>query len=139
MVRRSDGAAFGGWLFKCNPQRRDFAALLSEVTGVTAWCVAPTYRRDLIGAHQPALLWVSGSGRAGPHPGLWAVGETTGPVEAAQSTVDLRLRLLDDPLPRGVVAQVAGLQDLEVLRIPAGSNPSWVTDAELEVLTPLLG
>ena len=70
--------------------------------------------------------------------GLWAVGRTAGPVEGPQATVDLRLQLLDDPVPRDIVAQVAGLESLEVLRIPAGSNPSWVTDAEFAALAPLL-
>lgn len=129
----------GAWLFKCNPHRRDFAALLATVNGVTTWCVARTYRRELMGPGQPALLWVSGSGRAAPGPGLWAVGRTVGPVEGPQSTVDLRLRLLDEPVPRDIVAQVAGLEGLEVLRIPAGSNPSWVTEAEFAALAPLLG
>ena len=138
MVRRSDGAAFGAWLFKCNPRRRDFAELLRTLDGVSAWCVARTYRRDLIGPDQPALLWVSGSHRTGPTAGLWAVGETVGVPEGPQASVELQLQLLDDPVPRGIVAQVAGLEGLEVLRIPAGSNPAWVTDAEFAALAPLL-
>lgn len=138
LARRSDGAAFGAWLFKCNPHRRDFDALLPTLNRGTAWCVARTYRRELIGPNQPALLWVSGSDRTGPRPGLWAVGRTAGPVEGPQATVDLRLRLLDEPVARDIVAQVAGLESLEVLRIPAGSNPSWVTEAEFAALAPLL-
>ena len=139
LVRQSDGAAFGAWLFKCNPRRRDFAALLPTVDGITTWCVARTYRRGLIQPDQPALLWVSGSDRAEPRPGLWATGHTVGSVASAPSTVDLRLQLLDDPVPRGIVTQVAGLEGLEVLRVPAGSNPSWVTAAEFAALAPLLG
>ena len=139
LVRQSDGAAFGAWLFTCNPRRRDFAAFLPTVNGVTTWCVARTYRSGLIRPDQPALLWVSGSDRAEPRPGLWATGRTAGSVDSAQSTVELRLELLDDPVPRDIVAQVAGLEGLEVLRVPAGSNPSWVTAAEFTALAPLLG
>ena len=139
LVRKSDGAAFGAWLFTCNPRLRNFAAFLPTVNGVTTWCVARTYRSRLIHPDQPALLWVSGSDRAEPRPGLWAVGRTAGSVEGAESTVELRLRLLDDPVPRGIVAQVAGLEGLEVLRVPAGSNPSWVTAAEFAALARLLG
>ena len=141
LVRQSDGSAFGAWLFTCNPRRRDFAALLPTVGGVTTWCVARTYRRRLIRPDQPALLWVSGSNRAEPQPGLWAAGRTVGSVQAgdAQATVDLRLRLLDEPVPRGVLTHVAGLEGLEVLRVPAGSNPSWVTATEFAALGPLLG
>lgn len=139
LLRRSDGAPFGAWLFKCDPRRRDFDRFRREVDGLTRWCVTRTYRSDLIAAAQPVLLWVSGSGRTGPRPGLWATGHTVGPVEDPESTVALRLRLLDDPLDRGTLAQVAGLEQLEVLRVPAGSNPSWVTEAEFRALAPLLG
>lgn len=151
--RQSDGADFGAWLFKCNPRRRDFQRFLSDADGMTEWCIARSYRATLIRPGQPVMLWVSGSDARGPTPGIWAVGQTLSDAaghrdtsggdssEAPQSEirVQLSLRLLDEPLTRAVVRHVAALERLEVLRIPAGSNPSWVTGSELAALLALVG
>jgi hypothetical protein len=151
--RQSDGADFGAWLFKCNSRRRDFQRFLSEADGMTEWCAARNYRATLIRPGQPVMLWVSGSDARGPMPGIWAVGQTTsdtlagdGDPSGANSSaarhgdirVQLSLRLLDEPVPRAVLRHVAALERLEVLRIPAGSNPSWVTDFEFAALLALV-
>jgi hypothetical protein len=146
--RRSDGAPFGAWLFKCSPGLRDFDRFLAEPAQQSEWCVTRTYRSDLMEAHQPALLWVSGNDRGHPVPGIWGVGELAGPTTAKQAQrpaadrgplrVDLTFRLLADPLPRTVLRQVPLLEQLEVLRIPAGSNPSWVTPTELAAVVALI-
>jgi hypothetical protein len=100
------------------------------------------------------MLWVSGSDARGPMPGIWAVGQTSGDGSAGEADqsagnrsdarhgdlrVQLRLRLLDEPVPRAVLRHIAALERLEVLRIPAGSNPSWVTSSEFAALLPLIG
>ena len=151
--RQSDGADFGAWLFKCNPRRRDFQRFLSESDGMTEWCVARSYRATLIRPGQPVMLWVSGSDARGPAPGIWAVGQTLSDASAGgadppgasssvarhvDTRVQLSLRLLDEPVPRAVLRHVAALERLEVLRIPAGSNPSWVTGSEFAALLALL-
>lgn len=151
--RQSDGADFGAWLFKCNPRRRDFQRFLSESHGMTEWCVARNYRATLIRPGQPVMLWVSGSDARGPMPGIWAVGQTISDASAcdadpcgANSSVarhgDIRvhisLHLLDEPVPRADLRHVAALERLEVLRIPAGSNPSWVTGSEFAALLALV-
>jgi hypothetical protein len=147
--RQSDGADFGAWLFKCNPRRRDFQRSLSESDGSTEWCVAGSYRATLIRPGQPVILWVSGSDARGPTPGIWAVGQTISDAAAddadpsganswrarhLDTRVQLSLRLLAEPVPRAVLRHHAALERLEVLRIPAGSNPSWVTGSEFAAL-----
>jgi hypothetical protein len=151
--RQSDGADFGGWLFKCNPRRRDFQRFLSEAEGTTECCAARSYRTTLIRPGQPVMLWVSGSDTRGPMPGIWAVGQTSSDASAGEGDsagghssvprhgdirVRLSLRLLDEPVPRTVVRHVAALERLEVLRIPAGSNPSWITGSEFTALLALV-
>ena len=99
------------------------------------------------------MLWVSGSDARGRMPGIWAVGQTISDASAgdadpcgANSSVarhgDIRvhisLRLLDEPVPRAELRHVAALERLEVLRIPAGSNPSWVTGSEFAALLALV-
>jgi EVE domain len=145
--RQSDGAPFGAWLFKCNPRLRNVDIFAEQAAGRSAWCVAPTYRSGLIRAGDPAFLWVSGGDRSRPTPGLWGVGQVTGHAEpdtastavaGAPLQVGVALRLLADPVPRTVLRKVAALEHLEVLRIPAGSNPSWVTPSERDTLLNLI-
>ena len=85
-------------------------------------CVRPSYRLGLMEAGQPCLLWLSGRDR----PGVHALGvlaglpspTTDGPV------VPVRLVLLADPVAR----------DAEVLRMPAGSNPSWLSRPQFDAV-----
>ena len=150
--RQSDGADFGAWLFKCNPRRRDFQRFLSESDGITEWCAARSYRATLIRPGQPVILWVSGSDARGPTPGIWGLGQTISDAAASDddpgansllagavdTRVQLSLRLLNEPVPRAVLRHVAALERLEVLRVPAGSNPSWVTGSEFAALLALV-
>jgi hypothetical protein len=91
-------------------------------------CVRRSYRLELMAPGQPCLLWVSGR----EQPGVHAVGVLTsaatedpdGPVVGVSWTrlaePVLRADLLADPVAR----------DAEVLRMPAGSNPSWLSPAQ---------
>ena len=118
----------GAWLFKATgSEPATQAHLRTGFADVRARCVRPTYRTDLVAAGQRVLLWVSGTG-AGVH----AHGHTTGP--ARDGEVPLVLTPLDPPLLRSELVGHADLAGLEVLRMPAGSNPSFVTPAQLEVL-----
>jgi len=73
----------------------------------------------------PCLLWLSGRDR----PGVHALGEVVGDVEerADGPEVPVRLTLLAEPVPRADLLGDSRMQDAEVLRMPAGSNPSWLT------------
>jgi len=91
-------------------------------------CVRSSYRLGLMAAGRPCLLWVSG--RAAP--GVHALGTLTGPVHADDGgpVVPVRLVRLPDPVPRAELLDDPRSHDAEVLRIPAGSNPSWLTPAQ---------
>jgi hypothetical protein len=88
-------------------------------------CVRPSYRLDLMAAGQPCLLWVSGRDR----PGVHALGELCGPPEsdAGGPVVPVRLVLLAEPVDRGDLLADPVTREAEVLRMPAGSNPSWLS------------
>lgn len=101
---------------------------------VGTWCVRPSYRTALVAPGQPVLLWVSGT--EAEHPaGIHARGRTTGP--AGDGTMPMALVPLDVPLLRSELVAHPGLSSLEVLRMPAGSNPSFVTPEQLGVLAQL--
>ncbi|GAA1593478.1 hypothetical protein GCM10009789_54390 [Kribbella sancticallisti] len=134
----------GAWVLKCNPAVTDLRALIEH--GVRTWCVQDNYRSALFEDGQPAFLWVSGSARATPTPGFWAVGSVTGPAEwrapaAGESpkyVVPLALEFLPEPVSRVEVVAQPGLAEVEVIRQPQMSNPSFLTRAEYERLRELL-
>jgi hypothetical protein len=125
-------ATLGAWLLKASgaaPSSREHVR--SGFAHAQTWCVRPTYRTDLVEAGQPVLLWVSGS-EPGLPAGIHAHGRTTGP--ARDGVVPVVLDPLHDPLLRSKLVEHPDLAGLEVLRMPAGSNPSYVTPEQLAVL-----
>jgi hypothetical protein len=125
-------AVLGAWLVKASgaaPSTREHVR--AGFAGVETWCARPTYRTDLVVAGQPVLLWVSGS-EPGLPAGIHAHGRTTGP--ARDGVMPMVLAPLAQPLLRSELVGHPELASLEVLRMPAGSNPSYVTPAQLEVL-----
>jgi hypothetical protein len=91
-------------------------------------CVRRSYRLDLMAAGQPCLLWLSGRDR----PGVHALGEVSGHVEDRPEgpVVPVRLTLLTAPVPRSELMADPRMRAAEVLRMPAGSNPSWLSAEE---------
>jgi hypothetical protein len=91
-------------------------------------CVRRSYRLELMAAGQPCLLWVSGRDRAGVH----AVGVLTAGVTwtGDRPVVAVRLTRLHEPLARAELLADPVARGAEVLRMPAGSNPSWLSAAQ---------
>jgi hypothetical protein len=81
-----------------------------------------------MGAGQPCLLWLSGRDR----PGVHALGALTGPAAGSDDgpVVAVRLTLLSEPIDRAELQADPRARDAEVLRMPAGSNPSWLSDGQ---------
>jgi hypothetical protein len=95
-------------------------------------CVRPSYRLDLMAAGAPCLLWLSGRDR----PGVHAVGELTGPPGSGDDgpVVPVRFTLLAEPVERGALLGDPAARDAEVLRMPAGSNPSWLSQPQFDAV-----
>ena len=100
-------------------------------------CVRPSYRLGLMAPGQPCLLWVSGRNE----PGVHALGVLTAtPRETDGSpVVPVDLTLLADPLPRAVLLADPAARNAEVLRMPAGSNPSWMSAVQFAAVLDQLG
>ena len=105
----------------------------------------------MIEAGQPIYLWVSGSGHD-IEPGVWGYGHTTGPCEpgisdkqwldesaAAQATyfAAVEIDFLTSPVKRTDIKSDPRLGELEVLRVPAGSNPSFLTNDQAAAMLEL--
>jgi hypothetical protein len=100
-------------------------------------CVRRSYRLDLMAPGQRCLLWVSGRS----DPGVHALGTVAAAPHDADGgpVVPVDLTLLPDPLPRAVLLADPVTRDSEVLRMPAGSNPSWLSAAQFGVVLDRIG
>jgi hypothetical protein len=132
-VPRLTPADVGCWVLKTSVPPSDIAPgwRVGSVRQL-ARCVRPTYRLDLMAAGQPCLLWLSGR----QAPGVHAVGTLAGPVGDGPGgpTVEVELTLLPDPVARAELLTDPLARDAEVLRMPAGSNPSWLSPAQFDAV-----
>jgi hypothetical protein len=95
-------------------------------------CVRRSYRLDLMRPGQPCLLWVSGR----QQPGVHALGELSGPAAPGDGgpVVAVRFTRLAEPVDRAELLADPAVRDAEVLRMPAGSNPSYLSPSVWAVL-----
>ena len=127
--------SLGAWLVKARGS--DHATQTHARAGfadVDTRCVRPTYRSELVRAGQPVLLWVSGNAADLPA-GIHAHGRTTG--VARDGVIPVELAPVSSPLLRSELVGHPQLAGMEVLRMPAGSNPSYVTPEQLRVLAEM--
>jgi hypothetical protein len=91
-------------------------------------CVRPSYRLGLMAPGQRCLLWLSGR----EEPGVHAVGVLSGVPE--DLVVEVDLHRLAEPVLRTDLLTTAAFASAEVARMPAGSNPSYLTAPQLRPL-----
>lgn len=132
-MARLEAPDVAGWLLKSTraPAQIDPGWAPGEERELTR-CVRRSYRLELITPGQPVLLWVSGR----VLPGVHAVGSVSGPVRLDDEDDDgpvfpVQLTSLPEPVDRGELLADPGFRSAEVLRMPAGSNPSWLSAAQL--------
>lgn len=144
-MARLQAGDVAGWLIKSSRAPAEIAPdwAPGEQRELTR-CVRRSYRLELVAPGQPVVLWVSG--RAAP--GVHAVGTVTGPprepLDAGPGDDDrpalpVRLTRLDEPVDRADLLHDPRFRDAEVLRMPAGSNPSWLTAAQLATVLERAG
>jgi hypothetical protein len=125
----------GAWLIKVRGAEPETVEHLRDgLSQMRSRCVRPSYRTRLVASGDLVLLWVSGSHTAHPA-GLYGHGHATGRV--AGDRFPLEALPLGEPLLRAALVAHPVLVDLEVLRMPAGSNPSYVTPEQFAALADL--
>lgn len=154
MTQRVSRNTLGAWLLKCNPAQWDLRAFRAAgETRVTSWAVQPNYRSAMMRPGDRALFWVSGPGRGDLVRGLWGGGTVAAQAEdwvdgergfwrsepgreSVRGRVRLDVELWSEPISEAELRS-RGVGDLEVQVMPYGSNPSWVTIAQLSVIDEL--
>ena len=128
-VGRLTAGDVASWLLKTAQPPAALAAGWSPGSAVVLQrCVRRSYRLELLRPGDPCVLWRSGPDR----PGVWATGTVAAaPVgSAAGPVVTVRLTLLAEPVPRAELLADPRFRDAEVVRMAAGSNPSWLSAAQ---------
>lgn len=137
---RLTSADVGCWLIKSRtPAAEIGGGWAPGATKELTRCLRRSYRVELIQPGQPCVLWVSGP----VAPGVQAIGAITSEASAvsavietapaqvsedrAEVQVSVLLRRLNDPVSRAAWLADHVLADAEVLRMPAGSNPSYLS------------
>ena len=95
----------------------------------------PTYRTALVEPGQLVLLWVSGR-ETGPSGGHLRA-RTYDRCRRRRDGADCAVPADGAVAARSELVGHPGLASMEVLRVPAGSNPSYVTPAQLRVLVEM--
>ncbi|TFV75524.1 hypothetical protein E4P39_10840 [Blastococcus sp. CT_GayMR19] len=151
-MARLAAADIACWVFKSAvPPAQLAPGWRPGTTRTMTRCVRPSYRLELMAAGQPCLLWLSGRTDPGVHAvGLLTAGPQDADGESASSAsaatsgtggpvVPVRLTLLAEPLAREALLADPRARDAEVLRMPAGSNPSWLSPAQFAVVLDGIG
>jgi hypothetical protein len=128
--RRLSGDDVAAWLLKTSRPLGELAPGWEPgATRVVRRCLRPSYRVGLMRPGQPCLLWLSGRDQ----PGVHAVGTLAGTPDDDDGgpSVEVRLRRLHRPVPREELRCSPDFAGAEVLRMPAGSNPSYLTAGQL--------
>jgi hypothetical protein len=101
-------------------------------------CLRRSYRVELMQPGQRCLLWLSGSVAPGVHGiGTLTSHATSGETpDAAGRGVEVAVSvfLLPEPVSRAALLADPSFSRAEVLRMPAGSNPSYLSAQALESL-----
>lgn len=158
MARAITSINFGAWLIKCNPDIWDFASFVEDGNDwIGDWSITDNYRSRMMRANDRMLFWKSGD-QPGYSRGIWGIGYVTDEArdtvaeanddsgywldETARLqvtyTVPIDIPLFEEPVTDAEL-RAAGINDLEVQRIPGGSNPSWVTAEQLKRINALVG
>jgi hypothetical protein len=118
------------WLLKTARPPADIAADWRPGTARRLHrCLRRSYRLELMAPGQRCLLWLSGPRQPGVH-ALGVLTEPPDPTEAAPDA-EVELHLLAEPVGRGELLGDPAFTAAEVVRMPAGSNPSWLDAAQL--------
>ncbi|MCW2581584.1 MAG: hypothetical protein JWQ53_374 [Klenkia sp.] len=136
MTPRLTAADVGCWVLKSARLPDLLAPGWAPDTEVElARCVRASYRLGLMSPGDPVLLWCSGRF----DPGVHATGTVAGPVQGSDDgpVVVVRWRRLPSPVAREALLADPVARTAEVVRMPAGSNPSWLSPAQWRAVQEL--
>jgi hypothetical protein len=155
MTQAVSRESLGAWLLKANPAVWDVRRFRAEGgTRLSSWSVQRGYRAALMRPGDKVVFWLSGPGTGGLTRGVWGLGHVVAEAEAwvdaergwwlddaarqaLRARVEVDVPLLEHPLAAAEL-RAAGITDLEVQRVPQGSNPSFLSRPQLAAVQELL-
>ncbi|MGY2081876.1 hypothetical protein [Modestobacter sp. SYSU DS0657] len=124
----------GAWLLKSSHPADAVAPGWAPGGAVTVdRCVRRSYRLALLRPGQPCVLWVSGRERPGVH-ALGAIAAAPEEDPERGPVVRVHWRRLTEPVGRAELVADGTFATAEVVRMPAGSNPSWLSAGQYAAL-----
>lgn len=144
----------GAWLLTCNPKHYNLPQEIDDgETHVGSWSVVDNYRSRMFEPGQRALLWMAGPENGAAPRGIWGIGYIDGELSATDGmrgrywsddakaaavrwyvNTDIEILDPDERIHVEELRSVPGLADIEIIRQPQTSNPSWVTKEELALI-----
>ncbi|MFN8052875.1 MAG: hypothetical protein U0Q22_15625 [Acidimicrobiales bacterium] len=137
-------------MIKANRDVWDIVTAMEDGEPITSWRLVQSYRVDLMRPGHPCFLWLTGSDRDEPPPGIYAAGVVTGlpaldagaddgwadPTEGRKRRpyIDLHLPLLDSPVLRADLWSDARFDQVEIRTAAAMGNPLVLSPAEVGAL-----
>lgn len=134
------------WVLKGNPAVFRLYEAWRDGVEIASWRVFRTYRLDLMEAGQPCLLWLSGKRSSG----VIAIGRLSGRPngdigggpywkdieerDRPRPYVPVSLHLLAHEVPRATLVADERFAAAEIVRVPNYSNPSYLTNEQLEAV-----
>ena len=142
--RRLEERDVACWVLKANPKIYDLRAALEHGEEINGWTLHKTYRVQLMAPAQRCLLWLSGP----DSPGVYAIGKITdfaeedgqggGPywrdipkANRMVPVISISVVGLGTPIARAELISDRRFADAEVIKMAAGSNPSYLNEAQL--------
>jgi hypothetical protein len=140
------------WIFQANPQRYDVLNALADESLIEDVWLVSRYQNEIHAGHI-GLIWMSGK-----EGGIYAVVDVTSNpqmmYDSEQSTkywtsesdkrqmmlrvkIRYKLRLINNPVTRQELKNIAELGNMEIFRRPIGTNFK-VTNDEWQIILPLL-
>lgn len=132
------------WVLKANPNTYDLRAALDDKHEIEGWTLHKTYRVDLMAPGKRCLLWLSGPRSSGVH----AIGKIRESAEddgqgggdywrdvakqnRSSPVIAISVVAIVSPILRSELLKDPRFSEAEVIKMAAGSNPSYLTDGQL--------
>ena len=136
------GTPIGAWLLKAHRDVWDVVGAMRAGEPIDSWPLVASYRLEMMAPGQRCVLWLTGSDRDDPPPGIYAAGVTTGVPEVRLSDedrlprphIDVELTVLRTPILRSELWADPRFECTEIRVAGRVSSPGVLTPTEVAAI-----